>query len=402
MLQVMPSKVDADGNFSVGRTWLFRYSIDGKERRMGLGPISKLRLEDARVEARALQKLVDAKIDPIEQREKEKQARQANAGRRAKTFDVVAEQYIKEHEPEWTVDYAVQWRRLLRMYAFPKIGNVPVAEISKHHILQCIKDDWRTHTATMKKVRTRIGLVCAFAVQFGYRPENLADPAAPAGFRLLLADPKKLDTRTQNRPALDYATMPEFMTLVRQTPGAVARALEFAVLTAAREEMVRGAVWSEINLTTSVWEIPASRMKSDRVHRVPLSKAAMAILLAIKGDATNPIGPVFYGRSQGKGVIQRNGLNRICQHIGNKLNPPQTITAHGTCRATFRTWGGEKTFFARELLEVALAHDLEGDATERAYQRGDLLDKRAQVMEAWGQYCGGSQGENIVPLRKSA
>jgi hypothetical protein len=283
MLQVMPRK-DADGQLRVGRSWLFRYSIDGKERRMDLGPISEMRLDGIRgtlVEANRLQGLVDQKVDPLDQRKREKQGRQDATDRRRKTFAVVAEEYVATHEHEWTKDYAVEWRRLMCMYANPIIGDIPVSDLTKAKVLECIRPNWRTHTAVMQKVRVRIGTAIDYAVEAGYRPEGLANPAAASGFKLLLTAPKKLDTRTRNRPALDHTRLPEFMTLVRGTKGNIARALEFAVLTAARENMVRRAVWEEINWKTGVWEVPRERMKSDRPHRVPLSPAAMAILLVM-------------------------------------------------------------------------------------------------------------------------
>jgi integrase len=397
MLQITPSKVDSDCKFSIGRTWLFRYSIDGHERRMGLGPIARLRLEDAQIEARRLQKLVDRKIDPIKQREREAQERQAELDRCEKTFAAVAEEFIVANEPEWTPDYTAQWRRLMRMYANPIIGDVPVADLTKHHVLECIKPDWRIHTATMQKVRVRISTVVAYAVQAGYRTEGLADPGAMSGFTLLLPAPKKLDTRPKNRPALDYTRMAEFLTLVRQTPGSIARALELAVLTAAREGMVRLAVWEEIDWAAGVWQIPLERMKGDREHRVPLSQAALALLRAMKGNNANPTGLIFPGRNSDE-AIQKNGLNRVAQEIAAKMGTA-AVTAHGTCRACFRTWGGEKTTFQRELLEVALAHSVGDNETERAYQRGDLLEKRAQVMEAWADYCDGAKSDNVVALK---
>ena len=149
-----------------------------------------------------------------------------------------------------------------------------------------------------------------------------------------------------------------------------ARALAFTILTAARSGEVLGATWSEIDIEARVWTISSERMKGGRRHRVPLSAAALAVLgppSAVAEDRVFPIGSTAMWR-----LVRGMGLS---------------CTVHGF-RSSFRDWCSEETSFPAEIAEAALAH-VTGDATARAYRRGDALAKRAMLMEAWGEFLGG-------------
>lgn len=179
-----------------------------------------------------------------------------------------------------------------------------------------------------------------------------------------------------------YAEVPAFVARLREGTGVSGRALEFTILTAARSGEVLGARWSEIDVAARVWTVPAARMKAERDHRVPLRARALSIvaemreLAAVDGD--NPF--VFPGQRAGKGLSVM-ALEMVLRRAG------VTDTPHGF-RSAFRDWAGEETAFPPEVAEAALAR-LVGDAVERAYRRGDALEKRRALMEAWALYCRG-------------
>jgi integrase len=258
-----------------------------------------------------------------------------------------------------------------------------VAVLDKAAVARVLEPHWLTRKASMMKLREHISCIVAYAVSKGYRPEGLADPAAwKGGLKPLLADPRKF-SKTVHCPALLYARMAEFMTILRQDSRLAARAMELVILTATRTNEARLSTWEEIDLQAATWTIPPERMKSERGHRIPLSEAACAVLRAIKGDNPNPTGLVF------RGAVGEKALMRMAHHVAAKMRPPVAktdLTTHGM-RSAFRTWGAQATNFQREILQVALAHKV-GSETENAYQHGDLFAKRAKAMEAWARYLG--------------
>jgi integrase len=207
----------------------------------------------------------------------------------------------------------------------------------------------------------------------------------------LLPDKSQAAKKSKHHPALPYDEMGGFWATLNKQEGVAARALEFVILTAVRCSEATLSVWDEFDLKEKVWTIPAERMKSKRVHRVPLSEAALAILKALPREDGNPF--VFIGSMKGKSVSSASVLNYL-QAIR------EDVTVHGM-RSTFRDWAFERTNFPRELAEVALAHVV-GDATERAYRRGDVLDKRRTMMAQWAKFCTTKPvavGDNVVAMR---
>jgi integrase len=198
--------------------------------------------------------------------------------------------------------------------------------------------------------------------------------------------------------------VPDFVARLRRKQTITARALEFLILTAARSVEVTGMLWSEVDLHNRLWTIPGSRMKSGREHRVPLSDRAVAILGGLKHLPDNP--HVFPGGKRGKGLGPRAllaALERMQDGVTRDSVTQDGVTVHGF-RSSFRTWAAERTNHPREICEVALAHAV-GDETERAYQRGDLLDKRRRLMEQWSAFCRSkprSKSGNVLPLRRVA
>jgi integrase len=289
-LQVTPSNEPSkvDGTYGVSRSWLFRFSLDGRERRMGLGQIARMSLDKARIKAMALRELVDQKIDPLDQKRYERDERlRKQAARKVtgKTFRRCAEEYVAAHKGGWSsAAHRNQWARSMEIYAYPSIGDLPVTAIDETLILQVLEPIWRVKITTAKRLRDRIARVLGFAAFKGYRPMG----PNPAAWRDNLAHalPKPSQVRPiRHHRALDYKKVGGFMAQLREYPGACARALEFAILTASRTDEVRSAKWLEIDLAQRLWTVPIGRTKMRRDDErtdyiVPLSAAAVSLLEA--------------------------------------------------------------------------------------------------------------------------
>jgi integrase len=378
-LQVSPSGT---------KSWLFRYTINGKERWMGLGPYPTFSLPEARERARrAKQMLVDG-IDPLEQRAAERAMRDLAAAK-TKTFQYCAEAYYQAHEASWSnAKHRQQFRHTMRDYVYPKIGSLSVAAIDVGQVLRCIEPHWHAKASTMNRTRGRIESVLDWASVRGYRTGD--NPARWKGhLSEVLAAPGKI-AKTEHHPALGYNELPEFMTKVAQQQGVAARALEFLILTATSSSETVNAVWSEFDLANKVWVVPAQRMKAGKEHRVPLSDRAIEILQALPREGEF----VFIGSRPGA-PISDLGMYRVLR----RLRPDMSV--HGF-RATFRTWADEQTSYPHHVVEQALAHSV-GSAVERAYRRGDIFKKRVLLMDAWAQYATTPmKSGTVVPLVKRA
>ena len=222
------------------------------------------------------------------------------------------------------------------------------------------------------------------------RAKGLRSAENPARWRGHLANllPKRHKLTRGHHAAMPFAEVPKFLAALRTVDGVSARALEFTILTAARSGEVLGARWPEIDLEAKVWTVPAARMKAAREHRVPLSPRAVAIIAAMAETRVSDY--VFPGARRDRPLSVMAMAMLLRQHAPG-------VTVHGF-RSAFRDWCGERTHFPRELAEAALAHVV-GDATERAYRRGDALDKRRELMDAWANHCEPKAG-NVVPLQR--
>lgn len=366
-LQILPSGA---------RSWILRVRIAGKRRDMGLGGYSQsgMTLARAREAALAAREKIKQGIDPIEEN---KAARSALGATRAaaKTFKDCAEAYMTAHEASWrNAKHASQWRNTLEKLAYPVMGALLVRDVQLSHVLTVLEPIWRTKTETASRLRGRIELVLDWASARGYR-----DGLNPARWRghldKLMPAPTKVMKR-QHYDALPIDAMGDFMARLREQDGTGARALELAILTAARSGEVRGARWSEFDLKAGVWTIPAERMKAGKEHRVPLSAPALRLLEALPrvGDS----GLVFPSRRDG--LVSDMTLVAVLRRMAVAAVP------HGF-RSTFRDWTAERTSYPNEVCEMALAHTI-GDKVEAAYRRGDLFDKRRQMMSDWAAFIG--------------
>jgi integrase len=378
-------------NTGIAKSWLLRYEMDGRpERNMGLGSLSIFSLAQARNRARDARRLIADGIDPLEVKRQRRAEAKAAAAKRL-TFRQAAEQYFNAHQAEWTsASHRDQFLASLRNYVFPHIGDMDVAAIEMAEVLRALEPIWLTKTATATRVRQRIEQILDFATVSGRRPPG-SNPARWKGFLdQVLAKPARVAPVEHHR-AVAYAELPSFMAQLRQREGTAARALEFAILTAARTGEVLGAVWEEINFDDATWRVPGSRMKGGREHKVPLSPAAVDLLRVLPTEDDNPF--VFIGPLPGKGFSDM-ALTRVMQRIG------PTETVHGF-RSTFSDWAHEQTAHANHTIEISLAHAV-GSDVEKAYRRGNMFAKRAKLMSDWAKYCYSPPvqvSDNVVALR---
>lgn len=381
---------------SGARSWIFRFRMHGGRRDMGLGSASVVTLAEAREKADAARRAAAAGIDPIGARER---AEAELVAVRAGTFRALALALVEAKEGGWrNAKHKAQWRATLEAYAFPTLGDKVVGEIGVGDVEAVLRPIWLAKPETARRVRQRIGAVLDYAIARGARRD--ANPARPEILRHVLPRQK---AAPKHHAALPYADVAAFMRALSTREAVAARALEFAILTAARSGEVRGAKWREIDMAARVWVVPSDRIKAGREHRVPLSGRAIEILAGMAahpgavGGQPDPDAFVFPGASK-SGALSENALTELLDRMGRS-----DITAHGF-RSTFRDWAAERTNFAREIAEKALAH-IVGNEAERAYQRGDLLEKRRAMMEAWSAFCSAPPTQSVLVLagrRRSA
>jgi integrase len=370
-------------------SWILRYERGGRERWHGLGPLHTVGLAEARERAkRARLQLLDG-VDPVDAKRAAKAQRALEAAK-AMSFRECAMAYIAQRETKWrNAVHRVQWSASLRAYVFPVIGELLVNTIDTGLVLKCIEPHWSAKTETMSRVRGRIEAILDWAQVRGYRSGE--NPARWRGhLEHLLPARTRLDV--EHFAALPYAELPAFMIELRACQGAAARALEFLIHTAARSGEILGMQHNEVDLAEAVWTIPAIKVKNAREHRVALSKAAVNLLRGLPHEAGNSF--VFIGSRPGSGLA-RNAMAKLL----GRLRPG--VSVHGF-RSSFRDWAAERTAFPREVAELALAHRV-GTEVERAYQRGDLLQKRFMLAEAWSKFASSppvtKAGDAVVPMR---
>lgn len=358
------------------KTWIYRFMLAGRRRDMGLGAVHTVGLAEAREEARRCRQLVRDGLDPIETRKAAKLAIRADAAK-VMTFKECAEAYIKAHEAGWqNAKHATQWTSTLTSYVYPVIGELSVAAVDTGLVMKVLEPIWTTKTETASRVRGRMEAVLDWAAVRKYRiGEN---PARWKGHLDHLLPARGKVQKVGHHAALPYDQISAFMTALRAQDGTGARALEFAILTAARTGEVIGATWGEIDIEKRLWTIPPERMKARKEHRVPLSEPALAVLRAMEKVRDGNF--VFPG-----GKAQRSLSNMALLTTLRRMKRTD-VTTHGF-RSTFRDWVAEQTNFSNEVAEMALAHAV-GDKVEAAYRRGDLFDKRRALMCEWAVWCG--------------
>lgn len=361
---------DIDGTGPT-KSWCFRYMLDGRPRKMGLGSINDFSLAEARERARQARQQVADGIDPIEARLAARDARRKDEAENI-TFKAAAERFLGVHEGGWkNAKHRQQWRNTLETYAYPTLGGRPVKAVDAALVNATLAPIWAQTPETASRVRQRVERVVQWV------KDGMPLPA-PAKAK-----------RVEHHAALPWQEMPAFMADLRARDSISARALEFTILCASRTGETIGARWSEIDLDGKVWAIPAARMKAHKEHRVPLSDRVVEILRDLPREKGSPF--VFPG-----GKMKAPLSNMAMLELVRGMRPG--LTVHGF-RSTFKDWATEATNHPNIVSEAALAHTIP-DKVEAAYRRGELLTKRAQLMKAWAAYCARPPivGGNVVDL----
>lgn len=360
------------------RKWVLRFTWRGKAKEMGLGSATVVTLADARDRASAACRKVAEGTNPIVDRQRDNGI--PTFGEMA---DIVREALSAGFRNE---KHKAQWKSTLATYAAP-LSSTPVDTIATDDVLAVLKPIWTKKAETASRLRGRIEKVLDAAKAKGFR--NGENPARWRGhLDHLLPKPSKLSRG--HHAAMPYEEVATFMSQLREREAIAALALEFCILTAARSGEVLGAQWAEFDIGKTIWTVPAHRMKAGREHRVPLSSRAVSILKQLA--QLNAGDFVFPGQARGK------PLSNMAMGMMLRRMKIENATVHGF-RSSFRDWAGNVSSFPREVVETALAHVI-GDKAERAYRRGDALDKRRKLMDAWASYCELPRKGNVVSMSR--
>ena len=360
---------DGDGLFLdvVGKAkgrWVLRLQSNGRRREIGLGSLKYVSLTDARDAAFVMRKKIAQGIDPVAERKQERQA--------IPTFRKAAELVHEEHEKAWkNGKHQNQWIATLKTYAFPRMGDLLVRDIEGPLIRDVLAPIWLTKPETARRVRQRIGTVLDWSYARGFR-------ATEAPMRSLSKGLPRQPKKDNHFAALPYADVPNFLEKLGERESVGRVALEALILTAARSGEIRGATWSELDLKTALWTIPAARMKMGRTHVVPLAPEAVALFERAKKFKVGASDLVFPGQNVKKPLSDMT-LLKILRDMD------LAVTVHGF-RSAFRDWLAEQTDYQGEIAEAALAHTV-SNKVEAAYRRTDFLDKRRLLMRDWAAFC---------------
>jgi integrase len=383
---------DGDGLYlrvqpSGRRSWVFIWKRFGARREIGLGSYDagtrRVSLATARAKAEEAREIVGAGGDPKSDMGERK------AAVAVVTFGRVADEYIETMKSKWRGRSTLAaWERFAQGYV-NSIRKIPIDKVSTDDVVRVLRPIWHDKIETATKVRERIKLVLDHA-----KARELRTGDNPAQWKGHLDQilPAHSKLSRGHHAAMPFADVPVFLQRLRDADGIGARALEFVVLTAVRSGEARGATWQEIDFDAKVWTIAASRMKSEKPHRVPLSDRALEIVREMKTIALNDL--VFPGQRDHRPLSDMTLAKALKTAGGGEF------TVHGF-RSSFRDWAAEETNFQREVAEAALAHAV-GDAVERAYRRGDALEKRRALMAAWASHCEPGEADNVVALGKAA
>ncbi|WP_233850434.1 tyrosine-type recombinase/integrase [Paraburkholderia sp. HD33-4] len=392
---------------SLSKSWIFRFKLHGRSREMGLGSLNALSLSEAREKAADCRRQLLDGIDPIEARRSKKDQEQRDAALRvatSMTFAACAKAYIEAHSPGWkNAKHASQWTNTIETYANPVFGSLAVQDVDTGLVLRALEAIWTEKPETASRVRGRLENVLDWATVRGFRRGE--NPARWRGHLEALLPSREKVRAVRPMPALPFTQAGAFMSELRAREGLAALALEFQILTAARSGEVRGATWEEFDLEAKVWTVPAARMKMKAEHAVPLSPRAATIVERMSKTKTGPL--VF---STGTKPLSDMTLASVIKRMNADSEPPTwrdpkqqnaAVVPHGF-RSTFRDWAAERTSYASEVVEMALAHAI-GNKVEAAYRRGDLFEKRRRLMNEWARFCAETtRAAAVTPIRKSA
>jgi integrase len=358
-------------------SWLLRLQVANRRREFGLGSVLKVGLADARSRADEIRRQYAAGLDPVLERKKAQQV--------IPTFRAAAEQFHAEHKASWkNGKHQDQWLKTLELYVFPEFGSVTVDKIDGPMVRDALLPIWLSIPETSRRVRQRIGAVLDWSFSKGFRSTELTMRGLSRGL-------PKQPRRDGHHAAMPFVDVPAFVTKVKERESMGRLALLAVIFTACRSGEVRGARWAEVDLDSSIWTIPADRMKAGREHRVPLSAPAIDVFEAAAELRIAGSDLVFYGSNPRKPLSDMT-LLKVLRDADLKF------TAHGF-RSSFRDWAAERTDFPDAVAEAALAHAV-SDAVVAAYKRTKFDEKRRELMDAWGKFLT-ADTSNVVPLDRA-
>ena len=382
------------------KSWVLRIKVGDKRREVGLGSYPEVELAAAWEKAREARQKVEEGVDPVEAK-REARSRLLAAQRSGKTFSQCADAYIAAMEPKWkNARSSEAWRNTLTKYVEPLLGKMLVRDIQIADVLAVLEPIWTKRPETSARIRQRMEAILDWSMARGYRP-NGANPAKWKGFLDKVLPATTEIAPKKHRPHLPPDDMTAFMKKLAESGGNGARALEFLILTNVRSANVRMATWSEVNLQNRIWTIPGvaadggtgQRMKTGVEFEVPLSDAAMKLLEKQPRMAgTDLIFP-----SPTNKVMSDMTILGVMRRMGSGADE---AVPHGF-RSTFKTWSADRTNYSREVIEAAMGHRIK-DKAEAAYMRGNWLEKRRPLMQAWAGFISGGSKAKVVPLQRQA
>ena len=352
----------------LNKSWLFRYSVGGRERQMGLGSLTEVKLADARDRAVKLRQQRLDGIDPIEARESARRIAAASGITFRRAFEIF---FATKRKTLSNAKHAAQWQSTMDTYVFPSIGNRPVREIEAQEILDVLTPIWFAKAETARRVLQRMEAVFKSAILRGCRRQ-----VSPC-----VGVKEELGTRHQkpaNHRALPYQQVPAFLIHLRASNSqpATRLAFEWLVLTATRSGETRLARWREIDDQVRLWTIPAERMKAKCIHIVPLSSRCLEILKHPR--AMYPSSDLIFPGTKQASALSDMTFTKVLRDIGYA----DKATPHGM-RSAFKIWCAEVAKVRDEVSEAALAHAIP-QKVRAAY---DFLEERKALMSAWEKYC---------------
>lgn len=363
-----------------GKSWILRTKVHGKTKYIGIGSAHLFSLAEARDEAQRLRKIARSGSDPLAERQRE-----------VVTFEDAARRVHEAKTASWkNGKHRDNWISTLKNHAFPTIGSRPIDTLTSADILAVLMPIWHKVPETATRVRQRTSNVFDWAKAAGfYHQENPVDA--------IKTETLGVQThRVKHFEAMPYQDVPKFMALLNQRDAIAARALELGILCASRAGEIRGVRWTEIDMDSRVWAIPAERMKGKKgketEHRVPLTDAAIEVLERVRSAGQELVFPAV---KRGKDGAERELSDAAVRALLKRMECTG-LTQHGF-RTSFRTWAQETVSAPHEVIERCLAHAV-GNKVSQAYARSDQLEQRREVMEAWASYLSPAQGENIVTL----
>ena len=363
-------RVDKNNN----KNWVFRYSMFGKSKDMGLGKFPIVTLNDARQKLVNAKKIIYEGKDPI----KLKKEKQIELKRKSITFKKIRDEFIETFQVEWSNSkHKNQWINTLKTYADPIIGDLAPSEIKTHHVLSILKPIWSSKHETASRVRQRLERIFSYCIASDFmdrpNPASLKD-----NLEFLLPKVSK-SLSVQHLRSLDYQGLPFLIPKLIHPHTTPSLALALLITTACRTNEVIGSTWNEINLKDKVWVIPAHRMKMRKEHTVPLNDLALRVLNLIE---KNNASPFIFLNSKKKTHICNNTMRYFL--MKNLPDYFKDTVPHGF-RSSFRNWAEENHNYSRRAVEICLAH-ANKNKVEKAYLRSNLLSKRIEIMNEWNKF----------------